>query len=273
MAARSEDADHLPQRQRFTDAQSGDHRLICGAHRAVVNADHRLAGKRASECHRAVRRGQDGLTGLCDKISSAVPGRPGECWRSEPSLHDGYTKLPRGKLEYRVNSVQGDTVTVGLQHDGRQTTQRYTRDWNWRERPMTNLQNFRYEPAYAALPFPLEAGKTWQAYVQATDPATGKVNRVRIDGKVLGWERVKVPAGEFDTILVRRLVYAGNADTARGEENISEYDWYSPALGGIVKHASSSSYYDKMQSCDGRYCSAWVKNNWNVVELLSHPAR
>ncbi|HEU0290956.1 MAG TPA: hypothetical protein VFR39_09430 [Burkholderiales bacterium] len=197
--------------------------------------------------------------------------REGDSWVY--SLHDGYTKLPRGKLEYRVNSVQGDTVTVGLQHDGRQTTQHYTRDWNWRERPMTNLQNFRYEPAYAALPFPLEAGKSWQAYVKATDPATGKENRVRIDGKVLGWERVKVPAGEFDTILVRRLVYAGNADTTRGEENISEYDWYSPALGGIVKHASSSSYYDKTQGCDGRYCSAWVKNNWNVVELLSHPAR
>ena len=77
--------------------------------------------------------------------------------------------------------------------------------------------------------------------------------------------------GEFDTIVVRRLVYAGNDDTTRGEENISEYDWYSPALGGIVKHASTSSYYDKMQGCDGRYCSAWVKNNWNVVELLTPP--
>jgi hypothetical protein len=194
--------------------------------------------------------------------------RVGDDWKY--SLHDGYTRLPKGTLEYRVQAVRDDTVTVDLEHDGRQSTQRYTRDWNWRERPMTNLQNFRYDPPYLALPFPLEAGKTWQAYVKATDPATGQVNRVRIDGKIVGWERVKVPAGEFDTILVRRTVYAGNEDTFRGEENISEYDWYAPKLGGIVKHASASGYQDKRLSCDGVFCAAWVKNDWNTVELTAH---
>ena len=192
-------------------------------------------------------------------------------WRY--SLHDGYTKLPKGTLEYRVSAVQGNTVTVQMQLDDRQSTQLYTRDWNWRERPMTNLQNFRYDPPYPALPFPLEAGKTWQVYVKATDPADGRVNRVRIDGTVLGWERVKVPAGEFDAIVVRRLVYAGNEDYTRGQEHISEFDWYAPRLGAIVKHVSSSAYYDKRLGCDRWACSAWVKNDWNVVELLSHPAR
>lgn len=199
---------------------------------------------------------------------SAPDIRAGDDWKY--SLHDGYTKLPRGAIEYRVDSVQSDSVSVRMLHEGRASTETYTRDWNWRERPMTNLQNFRFEPAYPALPFPLEAGKSWQAYVKATDPATGQINRVRIDGKVLGWERVKVPAGEFDAIVVRRLVYAGNGDTARGEENITEYDWYAPKLGGIVKHVSSSAYYDKMRGCDERACSAWVRNDWNVVELTSH---
>jgi len=194
--------------------------------------------------------------------------RAGDDWQY--ALHDGYTRLPKGTLDYRVSAVQGDTVTVQLTHEGRQSTQLYTRNGGWRERPMTNMQNFRYEPAYPALPFPLEAGKSWQAYVKAIDPATGQANRVRIDGKVLGWERVKVPAGEFDAILVRRTVYAGNDDTFRGEENISEYDWYAPKLGGIVKHASSSAYFDKRRSCDGIACDAWVKNDWNVLELTQH---
>jgi hypothetical protein len=194
--------------------------------------------------------------------------RAGDDWKY--SLHDGYTKLPRGALEYRVNSVRGDRISVQLLQDGRESTQIYTRDWNWRERPMTNLQNFRYEPAYAALPFPLEAGKSWQSYVKATDPATGQSHRVRIDGKVLGWERVKVPAGEFDAIVVRRIVYAGNADDFRSEEHISEFDWYAPKLGGIVKHESNSAYFDKRLGCDEQACSAWVRNDWNVVELTSH---
>ena len=197
--------------------------------------------------------------------------RVGDDWKY--SLHDGYTKLPRGTLEYRVSAVQGDTVTVQLQHEGRESTERYTRDWNWRERPMTNLQNFRYDPAYPALPFPLEAGKTWQSYVKATDPATGRVNRVRIDGTVLGWERVKVPAGEFDAIKVRRVVYAGNGEFFHGEENIAEYDWYAPKLGQIVKHVSSSSHRDKSRSCfdEGTDCNV-IRGDWNVVELVSRSA-
>lgn len=197
--------------------------------------------------------------------------RTGDDWKY--SLHDGYTKLPRGMLEYRVIAVQGETVTVQLRHEGRDSTERYTRDWNWRERPMTNLQNFRYEPAYPALPFPLEAGKSWRAYVKATDPATGRVNRVRIDGAVLGWERVKVPAGEFDALKVRRLVYAGNPDHFLSEEYITEFDWYAPSVGGIVKHASRSGHYDRRIGCDDRACSQWVSNDWNAVELMSHSRR
>jgi hypothetical protein len=212
---------------------------------------------------------QNPPAGMPDAVS-APRIRAGDTWRY--SLHDGYTKLPRGTLEYRVSAVQGDAVTVELRHEGRQTTERYTPDWNWRERPMTNLQNFRYDPPYPALPFPLAAGKTWQAYVKATDPATGRVNRVRIDGQVLGWERVKVPAGEFDALVVQRKVYAGNADYFLGEEQITEIDWYAPSLGGIVKHASQSGHRDQRLGCD-RVCNQWINNGWNAVELVSHPGR
>lgn len=196
--------------------------------------------------------------------------RAGDEWKY--SLHDGYTKIPRGMLEYRVTAVESDTVSVQLRHEGRESVERYTLDLNWRERPMTNLQNFRYDPPYPALPFPLEAGKTWRAYVKATDPATGRVNRVRIDGKVLGWERVKVPAGEFDALVVQRVVYAGNHDHFLSEERITEVDWYSPGAGGIVKHSSRSGHLDTRLGCD-RICNQWIDSGWNVVELVSHPRR
>jgi hypothetical protein len=196
--------------------------------------------------------------------------RAGDEWKY--SLRDGHTKLPRGALEYRVTAVEGDAVTVQLRHEGQETTQRYTRDLNWLERPMTNLQTFRYDPPYPALPFPLEAGKTWRAFVKATDPATGRVNRVRIDGKVLGWERVKVPAGEFDALVVQRVVYAGNPDHFLSEEYITEIDWYSPGAGGIVRHSSRSGHLDTRLACD-RICNQWVDSGWNVAELVSHPRR
>jgi hypothetical protein len=89
MPARSEDPDHLSQRHAFTDAQRGDHWLVRGADRAVVDADDGLAGDRPSEHDRAARRCQDGLTRFGDKINTAVPGAPDERWGSEPPLHNG----------------------------------------------------------------------------------------------------------------------------------------------------------------------------------------
>jgi hypothetical protein len=186
---------------------------------------------------------------------------------------DAYTKLPQGRLEYRVASVQGDEVRVEVDHDGRQSTQRYTREGNWLERPMTNLQNFRYEPAYVALPFPLESGKTWQTYVKATDPVTGRTNRVRIDGKVMGWDKVQVPAGEFDAIVVRRLVYAGNADGFLGEEKIEEVDWYAPRIGTIVRQSTISGHVDLRISCGAMVCNNWINNGWSIIELESRGGR
>jgi hypothetical protein len=192
----------------------------------------------------------------------------GDSWTYQ--VHDGYTGISKGTYRYTVTAIEPQRVSVEVTHDGEPAgMQVFTRDWNWLEKPMTNLQNFRYSPPYAALPFPLAAGKSWQAYVHATDPASGKTNRVRIDGDVLGWERVKVPAGEFDALRVRRIVYAGNADYDRGEEHITEYEWYAPLIGQAVRQVTSSSYRDNRSTCDDGYCDDWVRQDWNVFELVS----
>lgn len=200
--------------------------------------------------------------------SRAPDIRPGDEWVY--GFHDGYTRLPRGTIRYRVTAVRDDAITVEVGKGERRTTEVYTRDLNWRERPMTNLQDFRYDPPYPALPFPLAAGKTWRAYVQATDPVTGRVNRVRVDGEVLGWERVRVPAGEFDALKIRRLVYAGNFDFSRGEEQITEIDWYAPRAGQVVRRESLSHHLDTSRGCDDdRGDCQVIRGDWNVLELVS----
>jgi hypothetical protein len=194
--------------------------------------------------------------------------RVGDSWTYQ--FTDGYTQISKGIYRYTVAAIEAQRMRVDVSHDGNPVGgQVFTRDWNWLEKPMTNLQNFRYDPPYPALPFPLAAGKTWRAYIKATDPVAGRTNRVRIDGKVLGWERVKVPAGIFDALKVQRLVYAGNADYDREEEDIFEVDWYAPLLGQVIKHVSSSRYIDKRETCDENGCNRIVKNDWNVFELTS----
>src|SRR6476659_5143520 len=57
---------------------------------------------------------------------------------------------------------------------------------------------------YPAYVFPLDTGKKWSVRVEGRDAATGQRRSVRVDGAVLGTERVTTPAGAFDTIKVRR---------------------------------------------------------------------
>ena len=190
--------------------------------------------------------------------------RTGDTWAY--SAHDGYTHLPEGDFEYRVTAVKDDVVTVDAIHEGRASRERYAPNGAWLERPLTNLQDFRYEPALAALPFPLRAGQRWQQYVKATDPATGRAYRVRIDGEVLGWERIRVPAGEFDALKVERLMYAGNGDYFRSEERIRETDWYAPRLGAVVRHEGASEYTDTSIACRYAGCNI-IQNDWTVLEL------
>ncbi|MBI3067955.1 MAG: hypothetical protein HY323_18135 [Betaproteobacteria bacterium] len=223
------------------------------------------------------------LAGCAAVPQSPPPGMPqsvgaprvnsGDSWVYQQ--RDGYTALPRGTVRYSVVEVRDASFVVELSGDGAPPIARetYTRDWNWIEKPIVTGVNYRYEPAYPAFAFPLEAGRTWKSTVNATDPRTGKTHRMQIHGAVIGWERVKVPAGEFDTLHVRRLVYAGDHDHFRGETHIAEHDWYAPAIGQFVKHQHSSGYRDNMRGSDGLFDDGgWINGDWIIAELVSYQA-
>lgn len=215
---------------------------------------------------------------------SAPDVRVGNNWRY--AVQDGFTKLPRGTIEYRVSTVQGDTVTVEVLHEGRQSTELYTREWKWLRRPATNMQTFAYTPAYEAFAFPLMPGKTWRSRVTATDPADGRRFPVRIAGAVLGWERIKVPAGEFDTIKVRRDVFVDYWEhNVRGQSVIEEFEWYAPAVKQAVRRETTSRYlsylYSRSKAAvvpvrDGNgdgFGPRYVQDDWLIYELVGHSER
>lgn len=195
---------------------------------------------------------------------TAPTARAGEQWRYV--AHDGYTRLPRGEVTVVVTGAGSDAIRVTRTASGQTYEEQYTPAGGWLARQLTNLQPLRFQPALSALPFPLQAGKTWHETVVATDPATGLQYRVRVDGRVQGWERVRVPAGEFDALRVERYIYAGNAGSFRTEERIHEIDWYAPQAGKVVKQAASSEYTDLSKSCRAGLCTL-VRNDYTVYEL------
>jgi len=172
---------------------------------------------------------------------AASPLPPGSAWRY--AVHDGYTKRPRGNVEYRVLEVAGDTVTVDVDDGKAHTSELYTRERNWLERPATNMQRFRYQPAYRAFDFPLYAGKRWKARTTATDPVDGRGFPVHIEGYVAGWKKVRVPAGEFDALEVHRQVHLDYFELGvRGQSRIEEVEWYAPAPNQVVRRETKSQF-------------------------------
>ena len=223
-------------------------------------------------------------TPLESKATATVPIiTPGDTWTYQ--VRDGFTGLERGTQIFRVTEAGQDSikVTVSLE-GGLEESHVYDHDWNWLRRPGTNLPYpFTYEPAYQAFVFPLVPGKTWRERLVATDSRNGRRFPVWVDGAVLGWERIKVPAGEFDTIRVKRFVVFDYLDfPVRGRAETVEQEWYAPAVKQVVRRETSGMYARYSSAHDGPFLRTgghgdgpplMVPDDWLISELVSYSVR
>lgn len=189
----------------------------------------------------------------------------------EYAVRDGYTDIPRGLYRYEVVRSDASGVTVQVTHEGRAVdTLLYAPGWNGREMPLPNTQRLRYEPSFAAYAYPLEPGKTWRNVVRATDVATGRVYNTHVYGKVVGWERITVPAGQFDALRIQREVFAGNSDSRRTQEEIRETDWYVPSVRRTVRSQTTSQHFDNsLGGGEGGEYPLRIRGDFLIAELTA----
>lgn len=208
--------------------------------------------------------------GLATVPAPAV--RPGAYW--DYAVRDRYTGAQRGIYRYSVSRVDPDRVVVDVTRDGeRIDTYVYAPGWRGLEHPLRNLQRLRYAPALPSYLFPLYPGQTWRGVVNSNDPATGRNFQTHVHASVGGWRRIRVPAGEYDAIEVRRQIFAGNQDSFNSQEEIFETDWYAPAIGQVVVSEGNSSHIDTSRSAGGRgYSPLVVRGEWLIAELVGHSA-
>jgi hypothetical protein len=198
--------------------------------------------------------------------------RQGQFW--EYMVRDAYTGLPRSLNRYSVARADDNRIVVDVFRDGERVDAFiYAAGWNGLEHPLPNLQRFRFEPPFPAYDFPLYPGKSWSRVVRSTDPVTGRSYNTHVHANVGGWRRIRVPAGEFDALEVRRFVYAGNAEFFQLQEEIVQIDWYAPAVGYVVATESNSSHIDTSRSGGGRGRPLRVRGDWLIAELVRHGAQ
>ena len=188
-------------------------------------------------------------------------------------LVNGYNKQVRGHLENRVDRIDASGVTVTVTpdspHAGSGVTKLFTRDGNWLRHPVEShgaKVMYKFSSAYPAYVYPLEPGQAWSVRVNASVPGETRARSVRVDGKVLQAERIRVPAGEFDTVKIRRLVYSGDPNYDQMETQIIEYEWYAPALKRTVRLERRSEWKDPGRCGVATGCDFY--GDWDVLELV-----
>ena len=92
-----------------------------------------------------------------------------------------------------------------------------------------------FAPSFARFAFPLSPGKEWHSDVVGDNSKAGKQWRYQIKGKVLDWEKVRVPAGEFEALKIVIEARYGAVDSGADSGNLSETVWFVPALNNYVK--------------------------------------
>jgi len=231
------------------------------------------------------------LAGCAAPLSqSSPPGMPGQVPAPEIrvgdswtySVRDGFTGLGRGSQHYRVTGADGAQIVVAVSREGTEDEIRvYDRQWSWLKHPATNLQSFNYSPPYPVFDFPLAPGKRWKMRLTATDPVDGRRFPLTIDGTVLGWERVKVPAGEFDALKVRRTVFFDYWESVvRGRSEIVETDWYAPVARQAVRRETTSQYLSYLYGGGAHFVLVgrkdddggprFIQDDWLIYELTAY---
>ena len=95
-----------------------------------------------------------------------------------------------------------------------------------------------------ALSFPLEVGKRWRYATDWLFKPKGSTGSSIVEVAVVGYERVKVPAGEFDAFkLLSKASLQGVSpiNSHYGGEVTTTY-WFAPAARAIVRSVSHNPY-------------------------------
>ncbi len=110
--------------------------------------------------------------------------------------------------------------------------QRFSREMNPIDRG-----KMHFAPAFGRFSFPLDVGKQWSSETTGENPSQGKHWRYRVDGKALGWEKIKVKAGEFDALKIEVTAFYQGQETGSqgGSGRLSETLWYAPEVKNFVK--------------------------------------
>jgi len=174
--------------------------------------------------------------------------QPGDTWTYRHI--DGYNKLVVGTVSLAVAAAgAGDIQLVTRSGDGRYTSQStYAGQGRLAAGTLSERAEGTLNPPLELARYPLREGEKWRQTVVRDDVLSREKRATALEAKVVGWQTVKVPAGEFRALLVERRIDLGDYDPFRGPTLRWEREWYAPEVKGTVKYEVFEEYFENRYS-------------------------
>lgn len=157
----------------------------------------------------------------------------GDSWTYQYT--DVWKNAPGSLNRLEVTSIDGDGIRMDVKRAATGAVvsrQRFSPDLNPIDRG-----KMHFAPYYARYAFPLVPGKEWTADATGNNPSAGRRWRYQFKGKALGWEKITVPAGEFDVMRVEVIgqYHGEEVGWIGGNGTSKETVWYAPAVNNFVR--------------------------------------
>jgi hypothetical protein len=142
---------------------------------------------------------------------------------SESAILATASSLAIGKV---TSALEGRTTA--LPKEGGETDVSFTRDWN----EVSSSDGAVFVGSSNTVKFPLFVGASYRADMEYKRPLLGAFHmKYERTAKVVGWERVVVPAGEFRALKIELSGYGWRLDRRTSQSTTARWRiWYVPQV-------------------------------------------
>lgn len=156
------------------------------------------------------------LSALAGAQVPAPSHRAGESWTYREI--NGYNNLERATVVREIVQADGTLRIVTRLGDGKLVNDAvYPTPGALGSGAVNERARGTFEPSLPLYSYPLAEGSRWSNQVVRRDELWKERRRTRIDGRIHGWETVRVPMGEFKALRIQRIIYVGDHDPFRSE--------------------------------------------------------
>jgi hypothetical protein len=176
--------------------------------------------------------------------------RVGDRWTYSGA--DGYRRAPINWEEvHEVISVDAQGIAIRVTQKGptidSSRVERLAAPGLVVQGAMFDSETRRFKIPLERYRFPLAPGARWSQFVANFDESTQLEGTVNNSRSVGGWDNVSVPAGAFDTILVRDFSRLDDETPFRYATALNYEIRWSPAVGAPVQENRRATYREKNQ--------------------------